>query len=69
MTKPNETDEARFESLLAQVLDGGEKALAHRVAKDSRNEARQDAVDARASFTRNRERPAKPGRRRPKRQG
>jgi len=68
MTKPNETDESRFEALLAQVVGDDEKAVAHRAAKDQRGASREDAVEAKASFTRNRDRPAKPRRRQPKRE-
>ncbi|WP_262028665.1 hypothetical protein [Microvirga sp. Mcv34] len=68
---PDEEEDAqgRFEALLAQVLGDDEKALAHRAAKDFRQTARADAVGAKTSFERNRDRPAKPPRRRPKRQG
>ena len=69
MTESSEDEQARFEALLAQALGDDEKALAHRVGKDLRNAARQDAVGAKASSERNRERPAKPRRRQPKRQG
>lgn len=69
MTGSTEDDQARFEALLAQSLGDDEKALAHRTAKDLRNAARIDAVGAKESFARNRERPTKPRRRRPKRQG
>jgi hypothetical protein len=63
MTGSTEDEQARFEALLAQALGDDEKALAHRVAKDLRGEARLDAVGAKASFARNRDRPAKPRRR------
>jgi hypothetical protein len=69
MTKPTEDDQARFEALLAQALGDDEKALAHRVAKDQRGSARLDAVGAKIGFEQNRNRPAKPRRRQPKRQG
>ncbi|QRM28905.1 hypothetical protein [Microvirga sp. VF16] len=69
MTKPEEDEQARFEALLAQALGDDEKALAHRAAKDQRSAARSDAVGAKASFERNRDRPAKPRRRQPKRPG
>jgi hypothetical protein len=69
MTEPKEDEQARFEALLAQALGDDEKALAHRAAKDQRSASREDAVDARASFVQNRERPAKPRKRRPKRSG
>ena len=63
-----EDEQARFEALLAQALGDDDKALAHRAAKDLRGEARHDAVGAKASFERQRDRPAKPRRRRPRRQ-
>jgi hypothetical protein len=69
MTKPEEDEQARFEALLAQVLGDDEKALAHRVAKEHRSSARLDAVGAKASFELNRNRPTKPRRRQPRRQG
>jgi len=69
MTKPTENEQARFEALLAQALGGDEKALAHRAAKDLRSEARVNAVGAKASFARNRDRPARTRQRQPKRQG
>ncbi|MBA1155829.1 hypothetical protein [Microvirga mediterraneensis] len=69
MTEEKEDGQARFEALLAQALGDDEKALAHRAAKDQRNVARIDAVGAKTEFERNRDRPARPRRRRPKRQG
>ncbi|WP_201835250.1 hypothetical protein [Microvirga zambiensis] len=69
MTKPKEDEQAKFEALLAQALGDDEKALAHRAAKDRRSASRDDAVDARASSVRNRERPAKARRRQPKPSG
>ncbi|MBQ0824028.1 hypothetical protein KBI52_27920 [Microvirga sp. HBU67558] len=63
-----EDEQARFEALLAQALGDDDKILAHRATKNVRSEARHDAVRAKASFERQRDRPAKPRRRRPRRQ-
>ncbi|HEV2566490.1 MAG TPA: hypothetical protein VGU19_15560 [Microvirga sp.] len=69
MSKPPEDEQARFEALLTQALGDDEKALAHRAAKDRRSSARLDAVGAKIGFEHNRNRPAKPRRRQPKREG
>lgn len=69
MTKSEEDAQARFEALLVQALGDDEKALAHRAAKDRRGSARLEATGAKASFAVNRDRPAKPRRRRRKRPG
>ncbi len=67
--KSLEDDQARFETLLAHVLDGDEKALAYQAAKNWRASARWKATGAKASFERNRDRPLKLRKRQPKRQG
>ncbi|EIM27358.1 hypothetical protein [Microvirga lotononidis] len=69
MAEEKEDEQGRFEAMLAQALGDDEKALVHRAAKDLRKAARTDAVGAKASFELNRNRPAKPRRRQPKRQG
>ncbi|MEE1612783.1 hypothetical protein [Microvirga sp. CF3016] len=69
MSKPPEDEHARFEALLSHALGDDDKALAHRAAKTLRSTARHETVGAKASFERNRERPPKPPRRQPKRQG
>ena len=71
MTGQSDNDDlqASFEVLLAQVLTTDEKAQEHEALKKARGSARRQAVAAKASFERNRDRPAKPRKRRPRRQG
>lgn len=69
MTKPeNEDPQARFEALLAQVLTTDERAREHEALKNVRGTARHQAVAAKESFARNRERPLKTRRREVRRQ-
>ena len=70
MTGQSDNDlQASFEVLLAQVLTTDEKAQEHEALKKALGSARRQAVAAKASFERNRDRPAKPRKRRPRRQG
>ncbi|WP_112663882.1 hypothetical protein [Microvirga flavescens] len=69
MTKPSKEDpQARFETLLAQVLTSDEEARQHAALKNARGSARCEAVDAKATFEKNRERPLKARKRESKRQ-
>jgi hypothetical protein len=54
--------QARFESMLAQVLTTDEEVLEHQAAKGTRMAARRHARKARATFERNRAKPLKPRR-------
>jgi hypothetical protein len=70
MTKPSKEDaKARFEALLSQVLTTDEEARQHAALKNARGSARQEAVTAKATFEKNRERSPKARKRKPKRQG
>lgn len=65
---PKETQPARFEAMLSQVLTTDEEARGHQAAKGSRSEDRQRAVSAKATFEYNRQRPPKQRKRQPKRE-
>lgn len=69
MKPPKEDAKARFEALLEQVLTTEEEARQHAALKNARGSARQEAVTAKATFEKNRERSPKARKREPKRQG
>ncbi|MDP8917507.1 MAG: hypothetical protein M3O00_01285 [Pseudomonadota bacterium] len=68
MREPIQDDGACFEALLVQILADDERAQLHQMTKHLRNAARQYAVNAKASFERNRDRSPKLRSRKPRRQ-